>query len=130
MVMNDALANALAIIANNETRRSKECIVYPTSKLIGNVLRVMQVHGYIGEFELIDDGRGGKFRVQLLGSINACKAIKPRYSVKFKELDEYKRMFLPSRNIGILILSTPLGVMSHREAEAKHLGGKLLAYVY
>ncbi|MBS7612060.1 30S ribosomal protein S8 [Candidatus Bathyarchaeota archaeon] len=130
MVMNDTLANALAMIANNETRRNKECIIYPASKLIGNVLRVIQIHGYIGEFELIDDGRGGKFKVQLLGNINACKAIKPRYSVKFKELDEYKRMFLPSRNIGILILSTPLGVMSHREAEAKHLGGKLLAYVY
>lgn len=130
MVMNDTLANALAIIANSEARRSKECIVYPASKLIGNVLRVMQVHGYIGEFELIDDGRGGKFRIQLLGNINACKAIKPRFSVKLKEFEEYKRMFLPSRNIGILILSTPLGVLSHKEAEAKHVGGKLLAYVY
>ncbi|MBS7613913.1 30S ribosomal protein S8, partial [Candidatus Bathyarchaeota archaeon] len=60
MVMNDTLANALAMIANNETRRNKECIIYPASKLIGNVLRVIQIHGYIGEFELIDDGRGGK----------------------------------------------------------------------
>ncbi|MEM1569193.1 MAG: 30S ribosomal protein S8 [Candidatus Bathyarchaeia archaeon] len=130
MVMNDTLANALAIIANSEARRNKECIVYPASKLIGNVLRVMQSHGYIGEFELIDDGRGGKFRIQLLGNINACKAIKPRFSVKLEEFEEYKRMFLPSRNIGILILSTPLGVLSHKEAEAKHVGGKLLAYVY
>jgi small subunit ribosomal protein S8 len=130
MVMNDTLANALAIIANSEARHERECIIYPASKLIGNVLRVMQIYGYIGEFELIDDGRGGKFRVQLLGNINKCKAIKPRFSVRFKELEEYKRMFLPSRNIGILILSTPLGVMSHKEAEAKHLGGKLLAYVY
>ncbi|MEM3104875.1 MAG: 30S ribosomal protein S8 [Candidatus Bathyarchaeia archaeon] len=130
MVMNDTLANALAIIANSEARRNKECIVYPAYKLIGNVLRVMQSHGYIGEFELIDDGRGGKFRIQLLGNINACKAIKPRFSVKLEEFEEYKRMFLPSRNIGILILSTPLGVLSHKEAEAKHVGGKLLAYVY
>ncbi|RLI26301.1 30S ribosomal protein S8 [Candidatus Bathyarchaeota archaeon] len=130
MVMNDPLANALAVIANSEARRKRECIIYPASKLIGNVLRVMQAYGYIGEFELIDDGRAGKFRVQLLGRINKCKAIKPRFSVRLKELDEYKRMFLPSRDIGILILTTPIGVISHREAEAKGIGGKLLAYVY
>ncbi len=133
MVMLDTLANALATIYNNEVRAKKEAIIMPSSKLIAAVLRVMQKEGYIGEFEYIDDGRWGKFKVQLLGRINKCGVIKPRFSVSYRELarmPHWLRRYLPSRDIGILILSTPQGVMSHREALEKRVGGVLLAYVY
>lgn len=130
MTMMDPVANGLTTIMNNEMRRKRECVIYPASKLLGRILRVMQMHGYIGEFEYIDDGRSGKFRVQLLGRINKCRAIKPRFPVKVREFEEWEKRFLPSRDIGILIVSTPQGVMSHREAKAKGIGGRLLAFVY
>ncbi|MEM2568018.1 MAG: 30S ribosomal protein S8, partial [Candidatus Bathyarchaeia archaeon] len=38
--------------------------------------------------------------------------------------------FLPSREVGLLIISTPRGVLSHKEAKEKGIGGRLLAYVY
>jgi small subunit ribosomal protein S8 len=90
----------------------------------------MQLNGYIGEFEFIDDGRSGKFRVQLLGRINKCGAVKPRYPIKVNEFEEWEKRFLPSREIGILVISTPHGVMSHKEAKTKHTGGRILAFVY
>ena len=130
MVLNDPLANCLSTIMNNEMRNKRECIVFPASKLIGNVLKVIQRHGYIGEFEFIDDGRAGKFRIQLLGRINKCGVIKPRYSVKVKEIEEFEKRYLPAKDMGVLIISTPYGVLSHKEAIQKHTGGKLLAYVY
>jgi len=133
MVMMDTLANALASIMNNEVRGKKEAVIMPASKLIANVLRVFQKEGYIGEFEYIDDGRWGKIKVQLLGRINKCGVIKPRISVKYHELlemSEWLRKYLPSRDIGIIVLSTSQGVMSHREAIAKRIGGIVLAYVY
>lgn len=126
----DTIANGLTTIYNNELRRKKECYIMPASKLLGNVLRVMQMHGYIGEFEFIDDGRTGKFRVQLLGRINKCGAIRPRYSFKVKDIEKWEKNYLPARDIGILVVSTPEGVMSHLEARKKGIGGKLLAYVY
>ncbi|MCX8171336.1 MAG: 30S ribosomal protein S8 [Candidatus Bathyarchaeota archaeon] len=126
----DSIANGLTTIYNNELRRKKECYIMPASKLLGNVLRVMQMHGYIGEFEFIDDGRAGKFRVQLLGRINKCGAVRPRYSFKVKDIENWEKTYLPARDIGILIVSTPEGVMSHTEAKKKNIGGKLLAYVY
>ena len=130
MVMMDTLANALATIMNNEVRGKRECIIYPASKLIAEVLRVMQRAGYIGEIEYIDDGRGGKFRVQLLGRINKCGVIKPRFPVKKNEFEKWEERYLPSRDIGLLIVSTSQGVMSHREAKERGIGGILLAYVY
>ncbi|MBC7130751.1 30S ribosomal protein S8 [Candidatus Bathyarchaeota archaeon] len=126
----DILSNGLTTILNNEIRNKRECVISPASKLLGKVLRVMQLHGYIGEFEFIDDGRYGKFKVQLLGRINKCGAIRPRFPVKVNEIEEWEKKFLPSREMGILILSTPHGVMSHKEAKAKKSGGRLLAFVY
>jgi small subunit ribosomal protein S8 len=126
----DTVANGLITIMNNELRRKKECIITPASKLLGNVLRVIQMNGYIGEFEFVDDGRSGKFRVQLLGRVNKCGAIRPRYAAKAKDIEKWEKTFLPSRDIGILAVSTPQGVISHKEAEQKNIGGLLLAYVY
>jgi small subunit ribosomal protein S8 len=128
--MMDVLSNGLTTVLNNELRNKRECVISPASKLLGKVLRVMQLNGYIGEFEFIDDGRSGKFKVQLLGRINKCGAIRPRFAVKVDEIESWEKKFLPSREVGLLIISTPRGVLSHREAKEKGVGGRLLAYVY
>ncbi len=126
----DPLVNALNTILIHEERHKKECIICPASNLIGRVLRLIQSRGYIGEIEFIDDGRQGKFRVQLFGRINDCKAVKPRFSVKVKGIEKYEKRFLPSREIGTLILSTPKGVMTHEDARRQNTGGRVLAYVF
>ncbi len=126
----DVLANGLTTIMNNEMRNKRECVISPSSKLLGKVLRVMQLHGYIGEFEFIDDGRSGKFKVQLLGRINKCGAIKPRFAVRVDEIEDWEKKFLPSRDVGLLILSTSKGVLTNKEAKEKKIGGRLLAFVY
>jgi small subunit ribosomal protein S8 len=126
----DVLANGLTSIVNNELRNKHQCVISPASKLLGRVLRVMQLNGYVGEFEFIDDGRSGKFKVQLLGRVNKCGAIKPHFSVRINEFENWEKRFLPSRDIGMLIVSTSQGIISHREAREKKIGGKLVAFVY
>lgn len=42
------------------------------------------VIGYIGEFEVIDDHRSGKIVVELIGRINKCGVISPRFDVAVK----------------------------------------------
>lgn len=130
MTLMDPLAHALSTIANNGERYKHECVVDPASKLLGQVLRVMQKNGYLGEFEFVDDGRSGKFKIQLIGRINKCGVVKPNFSVKLSKIETFEKRYLPSRDVGILILSTPKGVISHKEAHALQTGGKLLAYVY
>lgn len=126
----DTIANGLTTIVNNEMRNKRECVISPASKLLGKVLRVMQLSGYIGEFEFIDDGRSGKFKVQLLGRINKCAAVRPRFPVGIDEFEEWEKKFLPSRDIGILVVSTSRGVLSHKEAKKRNIGGRLLAFAY
>jgi small subunit ribosomal protein S8 len=126
----DPLVNALNTILIHEARHKKECIICPASNLVGRVLRLFQMKGYIGEIEYIDDGRQGKFRVQLFGRINNCKAVTPRYSFKVKNLEKYEKRFLPSRDLGTLILSTPFGIITHEEAKDRNTGGRVLAFVF
>ena len=126
----DTLTNGLITVINNEMRNKRECIISPASKLLGRVLRIMQLNGFIGEFEFIDDGRSGKFKVQLLGRINKCGAVKPRFAVKVGKFEDWEKKFLPSRDVGMMVVSTSQGVIAHREAEEKNLGGRLLAFVY
>nr|MDO8045448.1 30S ribosomal protein S8 [Candidatus Baldrarchaeota archaeon] len=130
MPLLDPLADALSNIMNHELAGKKAVIIKPASKLIGEVLKIMLQEGYIGEFEYIDDGRAGKFRVQLLGRINKCGVIKPRFPVKKKDFEKWEKRYLPAHDIGILIVSTPQGVMAHKEAIKRGIGGRLLAYVY
>lgn len=124
------LADALAKIRAYEDRGRKEVILSPTSNVIENVLATLQKAAYLGEVERIEDGRGGKFKVQLHGRINKCAVITPRYPIKSKEFAKWEKRFLPAANFGILVLSTPEGVMSQVEAHDKNIGGRLLAYVY
>lgn len=126
----DPFADALSNLKNNERTGNLECIIKPASKVIGKVLKVMQDHDYIGEFEFIEDGRAGKFKVKLVGKINDCGVIRPRYPVNKKTFEIFEKRFLPASGFGILILTTPLGIMSHNEAREKNAGGRLLAFVY
>ncbi|MGI0042960.1 MAG: 30S ribosomal protein S8 [Nitrososphaeraceae archaeon] len=126
----NVLANLLNTLYNNESRRKKECIVLPASRFTSEVLRVMQKHHYVGEFEQIDDGRSGKFRIQLLATINKCGIVTPKYSVRKNGYLDWERRYLPAYSMGLLIVSTSKGVMSHHEAQQLGLGGVLVGYVY
>lgn len=123
------LADVMSAIKNGDFV-GKRTALTPASATVREVLRIFQSAGYIGEFELIDDRRGGKFKISLLGAVNNCGVIKPRFAVKADEYEKWERRYLPASGFGLLIVSTSKGIMTHNDARAKHIGGKLLAYVY
>jgi small subunit ribosomal protein S8 len=68
--------------------------------------------------------------VSLIGHINDCGVIKPRYSIKKTDYDKWESRYLPAQDFGALILSTTQGVVAQETAKAAGVGGRLLAYVY
>lgn len=129
-MLQDPLSDALSTIKNAERVGRKEVMLRPASKLMGRVLKVMQDEGYIGPFEFVEDGRGGLFRVNLVGRINNCGVIKPRQAVKRMDLDQIEARYLPAQDFGALILTTTQGVVTQYAAKKENVGGRLLAYVY
>jgi len=130
MPTTNILANLFITLFNTEDRRKNSCIVAPTSKLGLEVLNTLKNEGYIGEFEHINDKLGGKFKIQLLAKISKCGAITPRFKVKKDEYSVWEQQFLPSYDRGMLLVTTNQGVMSHKEAVNKNIGGFLIGYVY
>lgn len=127
----DTLSNALTVINNAEHARNSSFVyIHPASKLVSEILRVMMQKGYIGVVEFIDDGKSGTFKVELLGNINKCQSIKPRFPVKTADIERWETKFLPSKNFGFLIMSTNQGIMTNEQAKEKGVGGRLLAYVF
>ena len=130
MPAQNTLANLFSTLPNAELRNKHDCLVIPSSKLIIDTLNTMKENNYVGEFEVIDDKLGGKVRIQLLGKINRCGIVSPRFSVSKSDYSLWERRFLPAVGIGILLVSTSKGVMTHVDAEKLNEGGRLLGYVY
>ncbi|CAO2582961.1 40S ribosomal protein S15a [Lemmus lemmus] len=123
MVRMNVLADALKSINNAEKRGKRQVLIRPCSKVIVRFLTVMMKHGYIGEFEIIDDHRAGKIVVNLT-------VISPRFDVQLKDLEKWQNNLLPSRQFGFIVLTTSAGIMDHEEARRKHTGGKILGFFF
>jgi len=90
----------------------------------------LNITGYIGEFEIVDDHRAGKIVIELTGRLNKCGVISPRFDVPMEDIEKWVVNLLPSRQFGYLLLSTTYGIMTHDEARMKKTGGKILGFFY
>merc|ERR1712196_338541 len=124
------LADALKTILVAERKGRRQVLLRPASKVIIKFLRQMQKHGYVGEFEVIDDHRGNKIVVELLGRINKCGVISPRFDITLAKLESWCSNILPSRHFGKLVLTTTYGIMDQQECIQKKTGGKILGFFY
>eukprot|EP00997_Jenningsia_sp_PLL12_P009481 NODE_6457_length_509_cov_57.584783_g5623_i1.p1 GENE.NODE_6457_length_509_cov_57.584783_g5623_i1~~NODE_6457_length_509_cov_57.584783_g5623_i1.p1 ORF type:complete len:131 (+),score=31.52 NODE_6457_length_509_cov_57.584783_g5623_i1:57-449(+) len=130
MVKMNFLNDALRSILNAEKAGKRQVLLRPTSKTLVKFLRVMQKHGYINDFEIVDDKRSGKIVVDLNGRLNKVGVISPRFDLKIKNFEKLANQILPSRQFGQIILTTNQGIMDHDDARKRHIGGKVLGYFY
>jgi len=129
LIIMDRFADAINKIKTNERLGRMECKLYST-KLLKTVLEVMKKESYIKDYEEYSDKRIKMLKVTLSNKINSIGVVKPRYSVQNDTIQKYETRYIPSKDFGILILTTPKGIMTNREAREKNTGGRLLAYVY
>ena len=74
----------------------------------------------------MDDHRSGKVVVDLIGRLNKCGCISPRFDIQINEIEMWTRNLLPCRQFGHIVLTTSEGIMDHEEARRKHVGGKVI----
>ena len=129
MALNDQLADSLSKIDNAVKSLSKK-VVLKKSKFTLSILNVLKENRYIGSFEIQEDGRSGLIEVNLIGNINKCGVIKPRFPVKINELERFERRFLPAKDFGVLLISTNQGLLTQKQAKDVNIGGTLIAYCY
>ncbi len=120
----DIIVDALNEIMNAKRAGKTELVVSKNSKLLRNILDIAKEQGYL---EYSEDGTKIKIKLK---DLNEIRAIKPRYTVHVKNINSYVRRFLPAKNLGLVIVSTNKGLMVHKDAEEKNIGGCLIAYMF
>jgi small subunit ribosomal protein S8 len=126
----DLLNDALVSLRHADLQGKQVVTLAPASKLVGEVLRILQSTQYIDGFTFVQNGRGGSYEVKLARRINSCGVIKPRLAVRVRDLEKFESRYLPAQDFGRLVLSTSHGVITQVEAREQKVGGRLLAYVF
>ena len=132
MVMTDPIADFLTRIRNANQARL-ESLEVPASNMKKAIAEILQKEGFIRDVEYIDDDKQGVIRVFLKYGKNNERVITGLRRISKPGLRSYvKSDDVPKvlNGLGIAILSTPEGVITDKEARAKHVGGEVLAYVW
>ncbi len=129
-MLQDTLAAGLTKIMNAERVGKREVVIAISTKVLKKILLILNERNYIGAFEEAETGKGNTLKINLLGNINKCGVIKPRFSAKKNGFEKMEKRYLPAKDFGVLLVSTPQGIMTHIQAKEKSIGGKLLAYCY
>ena len=130
MVLISVLSDALKTILNAERAGKRQVLIRPSSKVIIRFLKLMQKRNYIGDFEVVDDRRGGKVVIELLGRINKCGVISPKFDIGVTEYEKVVANLLPSRQFGYIVMTTNIGIIDQEKARRRHVGGKILGFFY
>ena len=132
MAFNDSLSDMLARIKNAHRARKLITSCYK-SNLNMNVLSVLKDEGYIRDFQDVEIRKGINSIQINLKYYNGIPVIKNIKRVSKPGIRVYSKISdLPKTygGLGILILSTPMGVMSDNKARQKNVGGEVLCEVF
>ena len=122
----DIVADGLNRIMNAKRAGKSSLNLEHHSSFLLSILAISKLRGYINNYHI----NGKMLEIELGSKLNACRAIKPRYIARVDEIMKYVRRYLPSRDMGIVIISTSKGLMTHHTAIENNVGGSIVAYFY
>jgi small subunit ribosomal protein S8 len=132
MAATDPIAELLTRIRNAAHARHTELTV-PSSTLREAICRVLVSEGFLESAE--PEGEGYKRKIKIRVRYSASNApvmlgIKRVSRPSIRVYSGHDSLGKKSRGMGIEIVTTPLGVMTGREARRKKVGGEVLVRVW
>jgi small subunit ribosomal protein S8 len=132
MSFSDPLGDMLTRIRNGQ-KAKKSSIISPASKLRANVLEVLMQEGYIRGYAREKVATGiDQFKIELkyyenqpvIRNLDRVSKPGRRVYAKIKDLKPI------NNGLGIVVLSTPKGVLSDGKARELNVGGEVLCSVF
>ena len=132
MSMTDPIADMLTRMRNAINRRHPSVDI-PHSKMKEGIARILQDEGFIHRFEVVPDGNHQSIRVHL----KYADGRRPVMTHLRRLSTPGRRMYAGSTHIpralggmGLIIVSTPRGVISGTRARRENVGGELICEVW
>jgi len=123
----DIVADGLNMIKNAKKAGKEIVNIKRISNLLIEILKIMKQEKAIKKYKI--NAKEKAIEVTI-GELSECKSIKPRFTVNKNQIEKYRRRYLPARDVGIMIISTNKGLITHEEANQEKIGGCLIAYFY
>ena len=127
----DPIADLLARIRNAAHAQKIDMFV-PYSRIKTEVVRILKEEGYIADYSV--DTSAAHPRIKITNklvdhtcAITGLRRVSRPGLRRYVGAGEIPRVLV---GMGTVILSTPRGVLSGREAKKQKVGGELLAYVW
>jgi|SRR5579862_4646145 len=132
MNISDPIADMLTRIRNGIQARHTQ-VEMPCSKMKVGIAQILKDEGYIKDFEVTKDVPQPVLRVSLKYTSERQSVVSTIKRLSKPGLRRYtKRTTIPLAlgGMGLIILSTPQGLMSGKEAYKRNLGGELICEVW
>jgi small subunit ribosomal protein S8 len=131
MSMNDPLSDMLTRIRNGQ-QAGKPVIEVPFSRLHENVAAVLKDEGFIREVRIETTDGKKNLHIELKyaegkGVIRVIDRVSKPGRRVYSNVKNLPRFY---NGLGILIVSTPQGVMPDSKARAANVGGEILCQVF
>ena len=131
--MTDPIADFLTRIRNAQLARHK-VVEIPSSNIKKGMTKILHDKGYIVNYKFEENDVQGTIKI----------ALKYNHETKQPVIKKLQRISRPGlrkyvgfndlprvlNDLGIAIISSSNGVITDKEARAKHVGGEVLCYVY
>ena len=132
MTMTDPIADMLTRVRNANSAH-KDTVAMPFSKLKSHIAEILEAEGYISGWSVEDAEVGKTLTINLKYGPNRERSIAGVRRVSKPGLRVYaKSTNLPKvlGGLGVAIISTSQGLLTDKQANAKSVGGEVLAYVW
>lgn len=128
--MTDQISDMLTRIRNANLARQVTVLV-PYSKMKMAVAQILAKEGFVKKVEKLDDGHG-QIKIELKYKANkpVLGGLKRVSKPGLRVYNGYRELPRIMPSLGIYIISTPQGLMTHEEAKKKKLGGEIICEVY
>jgi small subunit ribosomal protein S8 len=130
-MLTDSLADMFTRIRNANSIGRKS-VPIPASRMKVGVAEVLRTEGYIQDYEVVEGKPSSTLRIRLKYGPDGEKVIRSIDRVSKPGRRVYmgvKELPPVLRGLGILILSTPQGVVSDRSARKLNVGGEVLCRI-
>ncbi len=132
----DQIANMLSSIRNAGFVK-RDSIIVPFSKIKASILEVLKKEGFIKTFEVIDEGNNKKKLKIVLEYVGKHPNVAPRINNIERVSKLSKRVYLGYRDLhkfkfgkGLIVVSTPKGILTNKEARKELVGGEVLFNIW
>jgi len=132
MTMTDPIADMLTRIRNALMVRARSVII-PDSRIKRALARTLQAEGYLSRFEVIRSGRFPMIKIYLKYTEGRQPVLRGLERISSPGCRIYaKRSEIPwvQSGLGTVILSTPRGILTGKQARRAGVGGEVLCKVW